>query len=62
MDDLKKMFQFSNSFDYERSPIEKVNPYHGNLLLNKESGKDIKNIIRLGLAIHSSVIMRKDSC
>jgi len=64
LDDIKKKYIFSNSFDYERSPIkkvnplEKVNPYHGNLLMKKETERRLKTIIKSTLAYNSKIIMR----
>ena len=60
LNDMKKMFRpyiINKDFSYERRPIEedtennvRANPYHGNLLLNKNVKKSVRRMIQDSLA------------
>lgn len=60
LDRIKKRFPDDGHFDYERDPID-VNPYHGNLLLSKNIGKPLKNMVRAALALAADIYTREES-
>jgi len=48
---LKARFRTLNLFDYERSPIDGINPYHGNLLIKTGINKTRKRVIRSAIVL-----------
>ncbi len=56
IDRLMNKHPFKNVFFYERNEVAN-NPYHGNLLLNKNISKPTRNMLSAGLALAISKIV-----
>jgi hypothetical protein len=57
LDNCAALRAFSNAFSYERSAIEEVNPYHGNLLLTPGVERKRRKAIAQTLAMQVSEII-----
>jgi len=61
LDTLIRRHGIADRFKYERTPVqEPPNKYHGNLLMRKDVGKPLKNILRSQLAWASNVRLRQE--
>ena len=59
LDRFKYNAHLKNRFDYERC-CRDTNKYHGNLLLKKDTPKQVKRVIAGTLALFAQVIKRED--